>query len=399
MPPAVGEQAPKPVRRAGLARVRGAVALAGVFALLAVRYWLMLFPRTTLELRRLRARAAAIPDASLRRLALAALCKRSNIEGAAAFAALVPGTARANVTRALVAFQSIYNYADALAEEPGREFQSAAATAHGALLLALCAHADAPPPDASGLQAPDGPYLLAQIESCRRALHALPSSDRVIAPALVAASDIWEFQTRISMASELERWARPRRAPAPCMSWWESAGAAGSSLAVHALIAAAADPTLEPQTVERLLASYGGPIGAVHTLLDSLVDESEDARIGQVSLVGCYASQPAAAERMGQMAARAMLATRTLPHARRHAVLVASMMSLYTSDPHARTDAAAPIAAAVRAAAGPVGALAHAVFALRRWVARAPRWRRSDRCGDQQAREPEHPATACASAR
>ena len=112
------EDAPRPIRPAAPLRLGDRVALAGVFVLLAMRYWLTVFPPTSLQIRRLRREAADIPHADYRRLALAALSKRSNLEGAAAFAALVPRSARANATRALVCFQSIYNYADALAEEP-----------------------------------------------------------------------------------------------------------------------------------------------------------------------------------------------------------------------------------------------------------------------------------------
>lgn len=398
---AVRQDAPKPAHANWLTRMREQLALTAVFALLAIRYWLTVFPRTAAEIRRLRAHAAAIPHPEYRRLALAALSKRSNLEGAAAFAALVPRSARAEATRALVAFQSIYNYADTLAEQPSAECRQAAGRAHAALLLALCARANPPLTDDGRLQAPDRAYLLGQIESCRRALGALPSADRVIAPALLAATDIGSFQTYSSMdPGSFESWARSLPTAAGPMSWWESAGAAGSSLTVYALIAAAGARTLDRQTVERLIDAYGGPIGALHSLLDSLIDESEDADIGQASLIGCYPSRPAAAKAMGEIAARAMTAARALPDGRRHAVLVSAMASLYLQDPHARTPRAAPVTAAVREGIGSLATPTMAVFALRRLAAvrTTPRARERARRARAEPAEPERPAGVCARA-
>jgi tetraprenyl-beta-curcumene synthase len=70
-------------------------------------------------------------------------------------------------------------------------------------------------------------------------------------PWLAAAARIVDFQAlnlneRQGGQHALEHWAGEL---APCtngLAWWETAAAAGSSMSVHALIAAAADPQLEP---------------------------------------------------------------------------------------------------------------------------------------------------------
>ncbi len=325
-----------------------------------------------MRIRRLRASANAIADPSYRRLALLALSKRSNLEGAAAFAALVPVPKRASATRALVAIQSIYNYADTLAEQPDGDCQRSALGAHAALLLALGAQADELAA-AGAPKAPDGAYLSQQIQRCQSALRELPSIDRVSTHALLAASDICSFQRYSSPAApsgRLQCWARTRPRAAPNLSWWESAGAAGSSLDLHALIAAAASSTLDPDTVQGIAGAYGGPIGALHSLLDSLIDEAEDAETGQPSLIGFYPSRTLAAQSMGQLATRALAAARELPDGRRHAVLLAAMASMYLSDPLAAAPPAAPVREAVRAGIGALATPALAVFAVRRRAAR-----------------------------
>jgi len=362
----------------GPAALRERLSLAATFLLLAVRYWLSIHPRVLTHLRRTRARARAIQDPQLRELALAALDKRANLEGAGAFATLAPRRTRSATLRALLAFQSIYNHADMLAEQPVADPAASAARLHLALVLALDSQEQLPDFHAHSALGDDGGYLERQVRECQGALAALPSIALLRARALAAAAKIREFQAHSSAApaapAQLERWARTLAPGAEGMRSCETAAAAGSSLPVLALIAAAATPALDRRTPERLHAAYGGPIGALHSMLDSLLDEEEDALIGQPSLIGLYSSRWAAGEAMGEMAARAMADAQALPHGRCHAVLVASMASLYLSDPQARTPRAAPVARAVRAGIGPTARPALAVFAVRRLT--APRSRR-----------------------
>jgi tetraprenyl-beta-curcumene synthase len=368
-------------------RARDRVLLALVFAQLALRYWLSVFPRTAREIRRLRADAAEIPNPQLRHLALCSLEKRSNLEGAAAFAALVPRRHRRRTIRALVAFQSLYNYADLLAEQPGPECRQAAGRVHAAMLLALCPAAT-PPPGDSDPGAPERRYVSAQIEHCRRALATLPSIGLVRAQAQLAASGIWSFQTHSSRnPAQFEAWARQLPRSEPALAWWESAGAAGSSLSIYALIAAASSPRLDPGGVARILSAYAGTIGALHSLLDSLTDETEDALDGQPSLIGLYPSRLVAARAIGALAERAMSAARALPDGRRHAVLTAAMASLYLSDPNARSAPAADVTAAVRHALGPVARPAIALLSARRRMA-FPRRAATARLPDPAAEKP-----------
>jgi len=84
-----------------------------------------------------RVHAGQVPDPVLRELALQALRKRGNMLGAALFAVLAPRGRRSEVVRALVAFQSAYNYLDTLAEQPSADPVGNGRRLHSALLLAL----------------------------------------------------------------------------------------------------------------------------------------------------------------------------------------------------------------------------------------------------------------------
>src|ERR1700689_4417398 len=123
----------------------GHKALATLFVKAAMRYWLSVFPSICREIRHWRERAEAIPDPALRELALEAQrIKRGNIEGSGAFAAFAPGSWREQVVRAQVAFQSAYDYADTLSEQPIKDPVGNGRQLHQALLAAINLDVDQP---------------------------------------------------------------------------------------------------------------------------------------------------------------------------------------------------------------------------------------------------------------
>jgi len=380
---------------------RGGAALAAVFTAAALRYWGIVFPRVRSELGRQRARAERIADPVLQRLALQALDKQANVEGAAAFAAFAPRASRAPAIRALTAFQLAYDYVDLLAEQPCRDPVANARRLHSALLLALDPGAPHPDYYEHFPRRADGGYLQELLEGCREALAALPSHAAVAAPARRAAERIVAFQS-LSLGGRggadadprpgsggprvadgracggapagalrdgldaLRRCAREQTPPGSGLRWWETAAAGGSSLGALALIAAAAEPNLDPRELAQVEDAYFPWIGACHSLLDSLVDREEDARIGQLSLIGCYADADEAAARLGAIAARSMRHARELPAGHAHAVLFAATAGFYLSNPKAAAPEHLPVRRAIRKVLGPLARPTLLVFALRR---------------------------------
>lgn len=342
--------------------------LAGAFAWAAVRYWLTVFPQVARELRHWRRSANRIADPSLRALALASLAKRANMEGAAAFATFVPWRARGCVVRALVAFQAIYNYADMLAEQPSEDPVGTARHLHQALLVALDPSGeDSLAGDARRTSGRvDGDYLAELIAACETASWQLPSYGTVAPTVCLAAERIVSFQSlSLGHAAELEAWAERQGPGSARFAWWELAAAAGSSLSVHALIAAAARPELPAQEVVAIEAAYFPCIGALHSLLDSLVDAQEDAATGQLRLLDCYPSPERAAERLQQLATGALKAARQLPRGVEHALLVTAMACSYLAAPEASAGELAGVTRRLRGSLGPLARPVLLVFALR----------------------------------
>jgi tetraprenyl-beta-curcumene synthase len=386
-------------------RIGDRLALAGAFAEAARRYWLDVFPHVRRELRHWRGRAAGIPDPVLRRLALQAQCKRGNVEGAAAFAAFASRSQRAALVRALVAFQSAYDYLDVLAEQPQADPVAGTRGLHQALLIALgSAGTESPQPDyyARYPQRADGGYLAELVDTCATALGTLPAYPSVAAAATRAAERIVEFQSLNLSESQgdhdaFEQWARTHtpaeRSHIPAeldLRWWETAGGGGSPLCVYALIAAAAEPwpAVPAGEVEAIEDAYFPWIGGLHSLLDHLVDRSCDAALGQRSLIDYYASPQEAAVRMQALAQRAVRAAQALPQGRRHAIVLTGMAGYYLSAPEASAPEARTIARGVREAVGGLVAPAMVVFKARK-VAGGLAGMRGSRSEDWQAERDE----------
>jgi tetraprenyl-beta-curcumene synthase len=282
------------------------------FASAARRYWLDVFPVVRREIWRLRRRAEEIPDPELRRVALAAQARKwDNLEGAAAFAAFAPRSKRATVARLLVGLQSIYDYADTLMEQPSEEPSANALRLHEAILVALRPRRAQRDYYAYGIRRDDGGYLPELVDTCQAAIGALPSQSQLAEAIQRSAQRIVFYQGRVNLSTPqdhpmLTRWAAEEAPTGADLRWWEAGAACGSSMALFALVAEAARPGLGPDRAATIETAYWPWVGALHTLLDSLIDRAEDAATGQLDLLGCYASAEEMAERMRFLAGEAV---------------------------------------------------------------------------------------------
>jgi tetraprenyl-beta-curcumene synthase len=132
------------------------------------------------------------------------------------------------------------------------------------------------------------------------------------------------------------------------------------------MIAAAAVPEIEPARVDALERAYFPWIGALHSMLDQLIDVEEDAHTGQPNLIELYGSTAEAAERMALLAERALEYARGLEPRHRHELIVAAMASFYLSAPQARVGEAAIVTRAVLEVFGALARPALAIFKTRR---------------------------------
>jgi hypothetical protein len=298
-------------------------ALAAVAALAVYRTAVV--PRVTEELACWREAAAAISAPAARALALAAIDEKGlNVEAVSVFAILAPRRGRATAIRAIVALQVAIDYLDSLGEarsEGDSTYLEQLFRAYEANARALPSHAAV------------APLLQASVERCgegQAATHAAEHGD----------------------PAALESWASARRAPA-VYRWWEVGAGASSSVAAHALVAAAADPATTPADAELLDAAYFPSIGALTVLLDDLVDREEDAAAGAHNYLAYYRDGEQAADRLDLIAQLARAAIAPLRHPRRHAAILAGVVGFYLSAAAAQAPAARPVRDRLLRSGGP----------------------------------------------
>lgn len=299
-------------------------------------YLATVLPRTRKELRRWRKLAAAIPDPERRRQALAAIDEKgSNVEAVAVFATLAPRRRRRAAVRAIVPLQVAIDYLDTL-EEAGE--------------------------DGSG-----DAYLAALKTGWVREIEALPGCGAVVALLRRAVERCGEGQRQTHAAAAagdsaaLQRWAEGLD-PSGGYRWWELAAGASSSVAAHALIAAAADARTSSGDAALVDRAYNPSIGALTVLLDDLIDRKQDRAEGEHNYLDHYESMDEARERLTWIAGRAATAIEHLPHAPRHAAILAGVGAFYLSAAEAGAEFAGPLLRA----SGPGAWLLTIVMRLRR---------------------------------
>lgn len=306
-------------------------------------YWLSIYPQARRELDAWRHVARTIPDAGLREHALGKLAREGlNAEGAALFAVLAPRTRRRHVVSLLVAYQVLYDFLDAVNEDPRWAELQSGLRLHRALTDAVrpdratsdC-YVDCP-----GLRGgtADGGYSRGLTQMCRRVVRTLPAASRNGHLLEQAAERCAEAQSHnhamlFSGESQLIDWSVGSAGDQSGRPWWELAAAGVSSLAIHALLASAADPAHTPEDALLLDAAYFPPICALSTLLDSLADYYRDAGTANHSFIARYRDGDHAAERLVAIAAEAADRIKPLRDSRAHAIILAGIVAFYLSSP------------------------------------------------------------------
>jgi tetraprenyl-beta-curcumene synthase len=313
------------------------------------RYWSSVAPLARVQIAHWEKRARAVEDPSLKTLATAKLGQeRFNVEAAATLATLAPRASRAHVVEAIVAAQIAYDYLDVLGEQPPDESRAT----------------------------DDGGYLRELVDTVTKSLERLPAAATLAGVMQRVLHRCGEAQTLIHAAvrdgdAELERWATREAASSPTgweqtvdspgrsglgwsgLGWPEYlAGASAGVLALHALIAAAADPLTTLADAEAIDAAYLY-IGAL-TMLDSLNDREQDLAMGELGYIRHYEDREQLAEQLAVVAREAAIEARTLPHGAHHTMTLLGIVAYYGSEPTAHGPLAAPVTASVRAELGPL---------------------------------------------
>jgi tetraprenyl-beta-curcumene synthase len=338
---------------------RDSAEAAAALVVAQLRYWTTVAPGVRRRFRRWYDHAQKIADPVLRAHAATKLQDEwGNTEVIATLCTLAPRRHRRTVIDAAVALQVMYDYLDAVTEEPASRSLEDGRQLFRTFAVALTP--GEPPVDYYRYHPhhDDSGYLDALVAEARAAIEQLPALAAVLPIARAAALRFGEAQVRSHAVEregvlQLEAWAT-KRAATTGLDWWEWAGgAAASVLAIHALLSAGADAaTTRAQAVQIDHAYLLG--SALTTMLDSLIDDDADETTGSHRYVSYYGDAETAACRIAWLARVAVVAARRLPHAAHHTMTIAGIAGFYLSHPAARQGDASFVGARIAAELEPI---------------------------------------------
>jgi tetraprenyl-beta-curcumene synthase len=286
-------------------------------------------------------RTASIVDPAIRADALDALTrKRGATDGAALCWALL-SRRDPRLLRLLVVHELIWDFLDSVSERGAGAGEANGRQLHLAILESLVP--DRPVSDYYRYHPwkDDGGYLVALVETCRSYCRSLPSyplvrptlvreANRALVQGLNHASDPAERE------AALRGWAQAEFPGESAIRWFELTGASSAPLTIHVLLALAAEGQAASADVDAAYAAYFPWVSLTTVMLDSYVDQREDAASGNHSYIAHYASQEEAFRRLEESIRRSAHGVLQLRGGHRHAVVVACMIAMYLSKDSAR---------------------------------------------------------------
>ncbi|MGA9315754.1 MAG: DUF2600 family protein [Solirubrobacteraceae bacterium] len=283
-----------------------------------------------------RQRALQIPDLPIRRDALTALArKRGNIDGAALFW-IIPQIRSHTLLRLLVTYQIMWDYLDSTSETGADSGYENGVQLHLALIEAL----DASQPMSDYYRfhpwKDDNGYLYSLVESCRYLSAGLRSFERV-RPVLVREArraNVQAFNHETDpyvRDAALRRWAEHEYPwPRPAL-WFELTAAAGAGISIYALFALTVESECTDADIDAVYGAYFPSASALATMLDSYVDQHEDALNEDHIYIRHYASSTLARQGIQRFITRSLQEAGALPNGERHILVIACMIAMYLS--------------------------------------------------------------------
>jgi tetraprenyl-beta-curcumene synthase len=317
--------------------------------------------------------ARAIPNPAIRTDALNALTdQRTHIDGAALFS-ILPHVRSPILLRLLVAYEVIWDYLDNVNERSASAGEANGLQLHRALVDAL----DPGSPMADYYRhspwRDDGGYLVALVRACRAHCEHLPSYAplrphlirEAIRGQICALNHAPDASQRDAM---LRAWVKHEFPHGHEAQWFELTAAASTNLTVFALLALASEPTCSERVIAQTAHAYFPWISVLTAMLDSYVDQDEDAASGGHSYVSHYPTPTLAIERVGQLMRRCVAEARALRDGEKHVVIAGCMFAMYLSRDSALAPPRRETTTRLICAGGSLACLLHPLLRLWRTV-------------------------------
>ncbi len=300
-------------------------------------YFRSVRPRVIQAITGLRLKAEGIPDPILRQQALISLRdKQFHCEGGGVFGG-PSRDPRGYLLEFLVPYQTLCDYLDTVTDRGPSQDPTNLRWLHQSLFDAVTPHASVRDYYRDHPSGEDGGYIASLVHSSQEALRNFPGYGAIQTPmrrlvALYIDLQVYKHGPAENRLADLTAWFERESNPADGLYWWEFSAAAGSTLGLFALLTLALEGSPDDTQVRQVFALYFPWLGALHILLDYLIDQQEDLEGGDLNFVTYYATPTEAIERIQMIYRHVVQQASTLPDAAFHRYVARGLLGFYLSD-------------------------------------------------------------------
>ncbi|GGE48984.1 hypothetical protein GCM10011391_29770 [Pullulanibacillus camelliae] len=282
-------------------------------------------------------RAEQIPNAELRKQALASIrTKTFHCEGGGIYS-LIAGERRREVISFIIAYQTISDYLDNLCDRSTSLDPKDFRALHESMLHALTP--DAPLNDYYRFREDkdDGGYLPQLVRTCQAFLRNVDAYT-VIQPMLLELAGYYcDLQVHKHVKQDLrvprlQKWFSEFKDQLPQMSWYEFSASSGSTLGIFCLVSYAAGAYPMEDLAVRIKEGYFPWVQGLHILLDYFVDQEEDKQGGDLNFCFYYENEEMLINRFNHFIEQADLSIANLPHSKFHRLINRGLLGIYLAD-------------------------------------------------------------------
>lgn len=295
------------------------------------------FPEVSVKLEKYIKSCALNGDRFLMNQAVSSIeTKKFHCQGGGVFS-LYPGVNREKALGFIISLQTISDYLDNLCDRAGIMDETAFRQLHLAMLDAVDPNRQISQYYKYYPSANDGGYLAKLVGECRESIREVPSygivADKIkkyvrLYSDLQAYKHIWPADRERC----LRTWAGYYMKNLQEISWYEFSAAAGSTLAIFALYAAAFDPELKAEDAASLESAYFPWICGLHILLDYYIDSREDFMTGDLNFTSYYDNLKQCETRIKYFYQQSIKHCETLSNSSFHSTVVEGLLAMYLSD-------------------------------------------------------------------
>ncbi|MCA1032457.1 tetraprenyl-beta-curcumene synthase family protein [Bacillus timonensis] len=281
-------------------------------------------------------RAEEIPDAELRKQALASISTKTfHCEGGAIMAILA-GKHINECIRFIVAYQTISDYLDNLCDRSNsldpNDFRALHESMPQALNFGEKVNYYRERDDQN-----DGGYLHELVQTCQDVLKKVVHYDKISEHIIELANFYCDLQVHKHVHIEkrverLENWFSGHKDKLPDMTWYEFSACAGSTLGIFCLVSYSFNDEFSEEMLLKLKKGYFPYIQGLHILLDYFIDQDEDQIGGDLNFCFFYENEKEMEKRLIHFVEQADKHINGLPNEEFHRLINRGLLGIYLSD-------------------------------------------------------------------